>query len=154
MADETPQPKQSSDPQGFEWKPGRVIPWSELDFVQVTGGGPGGQHVNRTATRVTLVWTPSATEALSDNERERVIKYLSGRLNQKGELRIRSASERRAKSNRDECLDRLKLLVSKALAPRRVRRKTRPTRASREKRKQQKQQRAKIKKSRQKPTHD
>ena len=74
---------------GFQWRPGRSIPWGEITFAQDAAGGPGGQHANRTATRVSLIWSPDSSEAFSDSERRRLRKGLATRLNRDGQLRLR-----------------------------------------------------------------
>ncbi|MCA8960060.1 MAG: aminoacyl-tRNA hydrolase [Planctomycetes bacterium] len=131
-----------------------MIPWSELRFEQDLGGGPGGQHVNRTASRVTLIWIPAASEAFSDFERRRLTEELAHRITQAGELRIRSASERSAHRNREECLSLLATLLAHALAPRRRRVATRPTRASKKRRREDKQRRSDVKRGRRRPRPD
>lgn len=133
----------------FEWRRGRVIPLAEIRFEQHLGSGPGGQHVNRTATRVTLIWRPAESTAFDDAEREVLLAELAPRLTKRGELRLRCASERSARRNRTRCLELLGQLLRDALRPRRARKATRPTRASRERRLEAKRRRSRLKRERQ-----
>jgi ribosome-associated protein len=136
---------------GFEWRWGRVIPWRELGFRQDPAGGPGGQHANRSATRVTLTWNPLRSESLEEREKERIREAWDSRLTRDGALRIRSGEERSARRNRERCLETLRSMLREALAPRRSRKKTRVTAAAREKRLREKRQHAERKARRQPP---
>jgi ribosome-associated protein len=138
-------------PDGFPWRRGRAIPWRELTFRQDPAGGPGGQHANRSATRVTLIWRPFASEALRDDEKARLREQWSARLTETGVLRIRIGDERSARQNRERCLESLGALLRAALSPRRVRRETAPTRASKERRIAEKRGRARKKEQRRRP---
>lgn len=139
---------------GIEWKPGRFIPENEVRFEQTLGGGPGGQHVNKTATRVTLIWKPESSIAFSSREIERLVQELSHRLTAQGEVRLRSASQRSAHRNKEECVQQLTRLVRAALTPRRKRVATRPSRASKRKRLENKSKRSQTKQRRQRPSRD
>jgi len=152
MADGTPVP--DPDPNGFEWRPGRVIPWSELGFKQDAAGGPGGQHANRSATRVTLTWQPFESSALRDTEKERLRKAWASRLTAEGMVQVRSAEERSAHRNRERCLEILRSLLREGLRVRRPRKKTKPTRASRERRLRSKQRHSEKKQRRRPPSLD
>jgi len=141
-------------PDGFPWRRSRVIPWRELTFRQDTAGGPGGQHANRSATRVTLTWRPFASEALRDDEKARLREEWRARLTETGVLRIRIGDERSARQNRERCLESLAALLRTALAPRRIRRETAPTRSSKERRISEKRGRARTKEQRRRPAGD
>jgi ribosome-associated protein len=140
--------------EGFVWRGRRRIPWSELTFRQDAAGGPGGQHANRSATRVSLIWRPLASSALSEEEKERVRAALAPRLTSTGILQLRNGDERSARRNRERCLEQLGQLLRDALTPRRRRKPTRPTRASREKRLESKRQRSRKKEGRRPPGRD
>ena len=56
---------------------GLSIPRSELTYRATRSGGPGGQHVNTSSTRVELVWDVKASPALSDEQRERLLQKLA-----------------------------------------------------------------------------
>jgi len=147
-------PMTEPSPDGFPWRRGRAIPWRELAFRQDPAGGPGGQHANRSATRVTLTWRPLASAALRDDEKARLREEWSARLTATGVLRIRSGEERSARQNRERCLESLASLLRAALAPRRIRRETAPTRASKERRIEAKRGRSRTKERRRRPEGD
>lgn len=138
----------------IEWQPGRGIPWHELTFEQSLGGGPGGQHVNRTASRVTLIWVPRQSGQISPPEVDRIERALAGRMNQRGEVRVRSGQHRRVGRNKTECLDLLERLIRDALTVQRRRRPTRTPKSAHRKRMDQKNRRSQVKKNRQRPGKD
>lgn len=139
---------------GFEWRSGRFLPWRELTFRSDPSGGPGGQHANRSATRVTLTWRPVDSTAFSEQELSRLLERLAPRLSREGLLRLRSSEERSARRNREECLRILGELLRKALAPRKRRVATRPSRASRERRLEEKRRRSRTKETRRPPAEE
>jgi ribosome-associated protein len=131
-----------------------TIPGSELSFSASRSGGPGGQHVNKTSTRVTLQWDVSATGALDDAQRSRVLERLAGRTGKDGVLQVSAEDERSQHRNRQVARTRLAALVEQALRVPRRRIPTRPTRASRRRRVEQKKRRGAIKKLRSGPPDD
>lgn len=119
---------------GAQVRPGLVIPRHELVFRASRAGGPGGQHVNTSSTRVEVVWNARRSRALSADERELVLKKLASRLDADGNLRVVGSEFRSQSRNREAAVERLGETVRKALHVPKSRRKTRPTRASVEKR--------------------
>jgi ribosome-associated protein len=111
-----------------------AIPRDELDVRASRSGGPGGQHVNVTSSRIEVRWNPGRSRALSANERVRVAAKLASRIDTEGVLRVVSSSTRSQKQNRELAEQRLAELVRHALVVPKPRKKTRPTRAAREKR--------------------
>jgi len=97
----------AAPPLGVPVVAGVVIPWSELTVRAITGGGPGGQHVNRSATRIVLTWHPGRSMALSPAQREQVVARLGGRLEGDGTLRIVAGEHRSQQQNRSAALERL-----------------------------------------------
>ena len=132
----------------------RVIPWSEFTFRADTSGGPGGQHANRSATRVTLLWRPGTSSAFNTDEKQRIEDHCRDRMHSDGSLRVRIASERSQVQNKRECLDLLRVLLRAALAPRKDRKQTRPTRSSVMRRLQDKRHRGQRKEQRKPPSED
>jgi ribosome-associated protein len=126
-----------------------VIPRAELDVRVSRAGGAGGQHVNKTSTRVELSWTPATSAALDADERMRVATKLASRLDSEGRLRIVASDTRSQLRNRELAEQRLTDLVRQALVVEKRRRKTRPSRAAREARLQTKKQRGQRKRERQ-----
>ncbi len=131
-----------------------TIPGSELGFTASRAGGPGGQHVNKTSTRVTLTWNVSTTCALDDEQRARVMERLRGRIAKDGVLRVSAEDERSQHRNRQQARARLASLVEEALRVARKRLPTRPSRASKRRRIEEKKKRGAVKKLRSEPTHD
>jgi ribosome-associated protein len=107
------------------------IPRSELTYRATRAGGPGGQHVNKTASRIELWWHPASSAGLTDMQRARCLERLAPRLDSDGWLRIVAAEERSQLRNRDAATERFRSLVAAAVRAPRVRRKTKPSRAAR-----------------------
>lgn len=124
------------------------IPRSELSFRFSRSGGPGGQHAQKTSTRVELLFDVAKSPSLTDAQRSRVLKRLSGYVDKAGVLHLVSQSERSQLRNREEVVSRFEAMVRQALKRRKRRRSTRPSAAARERRLQDKRQRSRLKKSR------
>ncbi len=127
------------------------IPAEELRESFTRSSGPGGQHVNKVATKVELRWTPADSTALSEADRVWLLARLLGRLTTGGELIVVAAGSRDQVRNRREARDKLAALVRSALARPKRRKKTRPTRASKERRLSAKRRRGEVKRGRKKP---
>ena len=110
------------------------IPPDELEIKATRSGGPGGQHVNVTSTRVEVRWNPGRSRALAPEEKERLAARLGGRLDGEGWLRVAASDTRSQRQNRELALARLTALVAKALIVPKKRKKTKPTAAAREER--------------------
>jgi len=130
------------------------IPLHELSFRATKAGGPGGQHVNTSSTRVELWWSPHLSPALTDRERGLVLAALGHRLDGDGWLRLVSAATRSQLKNRDAVTARLQRLVAEALVPPKPRRKTRPPRSAAENRLKAKKRRSATKAKRRAPPGD
>ena len=113
---------------------GVSIPPAELTVRATRAGGPGGQHVNTSSTRVELTWNVRSTAVLDDARKARVLGALASRLDADGTLRVVASDTRSQRQNRMLAEERLAALVRKALVVQRPRKKTRPTRASVERR--------------------
>jgi len=111
-----------------------TIPGRELTARASRAGGPGGQHVNTTSTRVEVVWNVAQTSALDPETRDRVVARLANRLDGDGNLRVVAAESRSQRHNKDAAATRLAAIVAHALLVPKRRRPTRPTHASRQKR--------------------
>lgn len=120
----------------LEIKRGVTIPGWELWHTTSTSGGPGGQHANKTATRVTLHWVPNATSVLSDRPvaRAGMLRRLRSQLTSSGELQVSVQDTRSQSRNLELARERMADTVAKSLARRKRRRRTRPTRGSIERR--------------------
>lgn len=111
-----------------------TIPQAELQVRATRAGGPGGQHVNTSSTRVELTWNVRASSVLNAAQRERLLVALAPRLDGAGVLRVVASDTRSQRQNRELAEERLAAAVRRALVVRRPRKKTRPTRASVERR--------------------
>ena len=124
------------------------IPRAELTYRATRSGGPGGQHVNTSSTRVELAWDVAGSPSLSDEQRALIREKLANRISGEGVLQL-SASEHRSQSqNREAATARFVELVRQALVVPRKRKKTRPSRAAREARLHAKKHRSEVKRRR------
>lgn len=121
---------------------------SELSYKAVRGGGPGGQHVNKTSTKVEVRWDLWASPSFTEEEKMRLSAKLSSRLTQAGELILTDHSSRSQAINRELVTARLYQVLEDALKVQKPRRKTRPSAASRAKRLQAKRYKSSIKSGR------
>jgi ribosome-associated protein len=112
--------------------PGGVrIPLGELAFAFVRSPGPGGQHVNKTSTRVELRFNLVDSPSLPEDLRARARSRLQSRLNAEGELVLASSQHRSQMRNRVDCIRRFTEAMTTAIKPPGPRRrKTRPGRAA------------------------
>jgi ribosome-associated protein len=133
---------------------GLAIPLSELTFRATRSGGPGGQHVNTSSTRVELVWDVSNSPSLTPEQRDRIQEKLAGRMSGEGVLSLASSATRSQYRNREDAIRRFARLVEAALERPQPRRPTRPTRAAKEQRLESKKRRAALKRARRSPDHD
>ena len=125
-----------------------VIPMSELSFRFSRSSGPGGQHVNRSETRVELRFDLAHTPSLSDDQRERALGRLASYVDTNGVLHLVSQSSRSQWRNREEVVERFRSLMRGALRVPKKRRPTGPSRQARERRLEDKRRRAEIKRRR------
>ena len=127
------------------------VPEDEIDFRATRSGGPGGQHVNRRATRVEACWNVRASAALTDEEKERILEKLASRIDKDGVLRVVADDERSQYRNKQLAKRRLRDLVTRALRVPKRRKKTRPPKSAVERRLDSKTRRARVKKLRKPP---
>jgi ribosome-associated protein len=127
---------------------GLDIPLSEVAWRATTPGGPGGQHANRTLSRVEVTFDVAASPTLGPRQRARLLQRL-------GAVVRASASESRSQSrNRERALERLAAKLDDALKVESVRRPTKPTRRSQERRVESKRRHADVKRGRRRPRVD
>lgn len=133
---------------------GRVtIARDELEARATRAGGPGGQHVNRSATRVELLWRPATSRSLGDADRARVLERLASRVDAAGYVRVVASEFRSQRQNRDAAEGRLADLVRAALVVPKRRVPTRTPRMAVERRLADKKRRSEQKQSR-RPSSD
>jgi ribosome-associated protein len=124
------------------------IPAAELQFRFSTSSGPGGQHANRSATRVTLLFDVVQSPSLDESTRARLLQKLAARLDKEGVLHIDVQESRSQYRNRETAVLRFQLILANALKKPKKRRKTKPSRAATERRLAQKKQRSQRKQER------
>lgn len=110
------------------------IPLAELSFRASRSGGPGGQHVNTSSTRVELWWHLEGSPSVTDDERARLRARLRTRLTDDGWLRVVSAETRSQARNRQAAAERFREILSAALLVAKARKATRPSKAAKERR--------------------
>jgi ribosome-associated protein len=108
------------------------IPRSELDIRVSRSSGAGGQHVNKTSSRVEIFWNVIGSRALSEEQRVRLQEKLASRLTTEGSIRVVASDMRSQSRNRELAEERLAELVRRALIVPRKRKATKPTRAAKE----------------------
>ena len=111
-----------------------AIPRFELLVKATRSGGPGGQHVNTSSSRVEVRWNPGESSALTPDEKARVAQRLASRTDGEGWIRVAASDTRSQRQNRLLAEQRLASLVARALHVRKKRISTAPTAASREER--------------------
>jgi ribosome-associated protein len=131
-----------------------TIPEDEIRELASRASGPGGQHVNKSNTRVTLRWSVRESCALTDRQRELLLSQLEARLTRDAELIVNADRMRSRARNRDDARRRIVELVSEALTESRVRRATKPSKSSKNRVKAGKSQRSQIKRDRRPVSRD
>jgi len=127
---------------------GLTLPGHELQISASVGGGPGGQHVNKSATRITLRWSLVNSQVLQPWHRTRLKQALQSRLTKEGDLLIHVHQHRSQLRNLEAARGRLAAILSEALRVQKPRRPTKPTRASKKRRVDSKKRRSHVKKGR------
>jgi len=125
------------------------IPRTELDIRVSRSSGAGGQHVNKTSSRVEIFWNVVGSRALSEEQRARLQEKLASRLTTEGSIRVVASDMRSQSRNRELAEERLADLVRRALVIPRKRRATKPTRAAKEARLESKKRHSTKKRDRQ-----
>lgn len=111
-----------------------TIPLDELRFRFARSSGPGGQNVNRTSSRVELLFDVSASPSLNDEQRALIVQRLGQYIEGDGVLRLTSSETPSQWRNRQEVIARFVALLAQSLRVQRRRVATRPSRAARERR--------------------
>lgn len=133
---------------------GNRIPASELVELASRSGGPGGQHVNTSSTRVTLRWNLRDTRGLRPEARVRALARLATRLTREGEIVLHADRHRSRHRNRQDARERLQALVVAALVVETPRRPTKPSRAAKTRRLDSKRRQGAAKERRQTRSED
>ncbi|MFQ5983682.1 MAG: alternative ribosome rescue aminoacyl-tRNA hydrolase ArfB [Woeseiaceae bacterium] len=126
------------------------IPLNEIDISAMRSQGPGGQNVNKVSTAIHLRFDVRASSALSDHDKERVLRLKDQRLSKDGVIVIKAQRFRSQDKNRSDALEKLAEMIRAALVETKPRKPTKPTRQSQEKRLEEKTRRGLLKQSRRK----
>jgi len=121
---------------------------NELIFTASRASGPGGQHVNKTSSKIALRFYPASSASLSDGQKKLIISRLASRIDASGAITVTSQTSRSQLENKRLARERLLNLLGAALKPVKKRRKTSPTAASRKRRLEEKRKHGEIKKFR------
>ncbi|WP_442846880.1 alternative ribosome rescue aminoacyl-tRNA hydrolase ArfB [Leeuwenhoekiella sp. H156] len=124
---------------------------SECEFKAVRSSGPGGQHVNKTSTKVMLHWDLEASAVFTEEQKERLGQRLASKLTTENQLVLSYDQSRSQHKNKEEVFKNLVQLLEKALVIPKKRKKTRPTLASKKRRLESKKQNAQKKANRKPP---
>jgi ribosome-associated protein len=125
-----------------------AIPEHELTFTASRSSGPGGQHVNKVSSRVTLLFNVTASPSLSEEQKQRLLIRLATRITKEGVLRVAAQTYRSQKANREVAIARFVALLQDALAPEPWRKKTRVPSAVKQQRLEEKRRRSRLKQER------
>jgi ribosome-associated protein len=131
-----------------------MIPDGELQWSFVRSSGPGGQNVNKVASKAVLRWDMAGSPSVPAEVKVRLRTHQRRRITGDGELILTSQRFRDQERNRLDCLDKLREMILQAALRPKPRRVTKPTRGSREARLQEKRRRAGRKTARQPPVDE
>jgi ribosome-associated protein len=128
------------------------IPDAELLWSYARSSGPGGQNVNKVASKAVLRWDVGASPSVPEEVKARLRAQQRRRITTEGELVLSSQRFRDQERNRQDCLEKLCEMVRTATVVQKARKKKRPTRASKERRLAEKRHQSAAKSTRRKPT--
>lgn len=127
---------------------GVSIPFEEIEVRASRSGGPGGQHANKTASRIEAIFDVRASPSLTPSQKERIAGRLGPRVT------AVSQDSRGQARNRAIAMERLRSRLAGALTPPKRRRPTRPSRGAKERRLESKRQQSQRKQQRRRPQDD
>lgn len=127
---------------------GVIVPEHELEITTSKSGGAGGQHVNKTESKITIRWNVKTSNAVTHEQKMRIIQNLGARLTEDGDFIIHSSESRSQQHNKIAALKRLEKEIKKALYVPKKRMKTRISKGAKESRLQDKKYRSSVKKLR------
>jgi len=111
-----------------------LVPDAAIESKAVRASGPGGQNVNKLATKIQMRIDLNLIQGLYPDEGPRIREFLKSRLDAEGRLLVMSQETRDQARNREDCAAKAADLLRAALVRPKVRRATRPTRASKQRR--------------------
>lgn len=111
-----------------------VIPADELRWEYARSGGPGGQNVNKVASKATLRWAVAASAVLPEAAKARLLAAHPAAVTTEGEFLVTSQEYRDQERNRQRCVEKLTAMVLAALTPPKPRKKTKPSKGAQRRR--------------------
>lgn len=135
-------------------KNGISIPEHELEITTSRAGGAGGQHVNKTDSRITVRWNIKNTSALSDEQKARVLQNLAHKLTAEGDLIVHNSESRSQHQNKENAFRQLAKEIAKALYVPKKRIATKVSKSTKERRLVGKKRHGEIKKMRSTKSYD
>ena len=130
------------------------IPDSALVFTTSRSTGPGGQHVNKVNSRVTLHFNLNIAPSLTDQQKRQIFSVLRTRVNKEGVLQLHSQKYRNQSANREDLVERFQVLLEQALRPKRPRIPTKTPKATKNQRLQDKKRHGRLKLGRSSQFHE
>ena len=124
------------------------VPLREIVFRFVRSSGPGGQNVNRVASKAVMRWNVRTSPSIADDVRARFLARFASRVTAQGDVLLGCDRHRERERNREGCLERLSRMLASVAAPPRPRRRTRAPRSAAERRLNDKRVRAETKRRR------
>ena len=135
-------------PQPIRVAPGLTVPASAMEISAVRSSGPGGQNVNKVASKIELRVNLARVVGLPQAARERLQAFAAGRLDARGFLLVTSQRTRDQHRNLEDAREKVRALLARSLVAPRARRPTRATPGARERRLADKRREAAIKRTR------
>src|SRR5687767_56120 len=89
-----------------------AIPRAEIDYRATRAGGPGGQHVNTSSTKVELLWDVARSTSITDDQRTLLTQKLRKRIGEDGMLRLTSAISRSQHQNKEDVTARFARMLA------------------------------------------
>jgi ribosome-associated protein len=126
----------------------------ELNFKAVRSSGPGGQHVNKTSSKVEVSFAIESSDALTDSEKSRLMRKLKSRVSSEGVLMLSCGETRSQHRNKSIVIERLVALLEENLKVSKIRKATKPSRNAIERRLKTKKNQTLKKTNRKPPTVD
>jgi ribosome-associated protein len=120
------------------------IPDSEIQIHAIRSQGAGGQHVNKVSTAIHLQFDIQAS-SLPPYYKEALLALKDHRISEEGIVTIKAQQHRTQERNRQDALERLRLLIQSVTMPRKLRRPTKPTKASEKRRVERKKRQGRLK---------
>ena len=130
---------------GLPIKNSIIIPEHELEVTASRSGGPGGQHVNKTSSRITVRWNVRNSQAFTDEQKNYLMERLASEITSEGDILVSNSTSRSQTQNRQLALGQLAQKIRKALHVPKKRMKTKVSKQAKERRLEEKKKHSKTK---------